>query len=451
MEDANANPEDLRQAQQMIVQAFRGDLEELLRQRPDFLAQPSDDEAIFGLADKAIRDYLATAARSSGMPRLSRPQLLETRRWLYITHSALGPLGELLAIDGVEDIHINGTRGGYLEFGDHRAPLPVRYQSEEELVRSVRWYAEQSGKHFDPSNPVVTVTLRDGSRINAILPPVAKPMVVTIRRHQVQRFLDLEDLLREGTIPDATIPLFRAAVQARLNIVLAGPTGSGKTTFARILALLIPKGERTCVLETECELWLHDLREDDFFSLEEREANVENAGRVTLQDLFQRGALRQRPRRIIVGEVRGHEALDMLHAMTSGHDGSLTTVHASSARLALHRLQMLAMSADPNLAPSIVSQMVGTGIDLVVHLGMFQRGERSVRRLASVGFVDHNIEDPSNGPVLQEVCRYRVVDDEWHWDLDTLRFLPDKIRAKLEAAGIDDHRLRLRVMGRDES
>src|SRR5258708_6049838 len=309
MEEANAGPEDPRGAERTILQAFRQDLHELLRQRPDVRPQPSDDQAIFGLADKAIRDHLAAAARTPSLPRLSRPQLLEVRRWLYVTHSALGPLGELLAIPNVEDIHINGTRGGYLEFGDHREPLRVEYRSEEELERFVRWYAEQSGKHFDPGAPIVTVTLRDGSRINAILPPVAKPMVITIRRQQVQRFLDLEDLLREGAIPEAAMPLFRAAVQARFNIVLAGPTGSGKTTFGRVLALLIPKGERTCVLETECELWLHDLRDEDFFSLEERDANVEDAGRVTLQDLFQRGALRQRPRRIIVGAVPGREAL----------------------------------------------------------------------------------------------------------------------------------------------
>jgi pilus assembly protein CpaF len=449
MEEVNADPEEVKRAQRTILQAFQRDLEAMLRQRPDVRPQASDDQAIFGLADRAVRDHLAAVTRSTTQPRLSRPQLLEIRRWLYVTHSALGPLGELLAIDGVEDIHINGTRGGYLEFGDHREPLPMEYRSEEELERFVRWYAEQSGKHFDPGNPIVTVTLRDGSRINAILPPVAKPMVITIRRQQVQRFLDLEDLLREGTIPEAAMPLFQAVVPARLNIVLAGPTGSGKTTFGRVLALLIPKGERTCVLETECELWLHDLREDDFFSLEERDANVEDAGRITLQDLFQRGALRQRPRRIIVGEVRGDEALEMLHAMTSGHDGSLTTVHASGARLALHRLQMLAMSADPHLAPVIVSQMVGTGIDLVVQLGMFQHGDRAVRRLASVGFVDHTLEDPSLGPILQEVCRYRVEDDGWEWDLDALRFLPGKIRAKFQAAGIDDRRLRMRVMGSD--
>src|SRR5215472_15487709 len=390
MDEVSASPEDVKRAEQLALPAFRKDLEDLLRDRPDLRPQLADDQAIFALADKAVRDYLAAAARTPSLPHLSRVQVMEVRRRLYVTHCPLGPLKELLDKPGVEDVHINGTRGGYLEYGDHREPLPVEFNSEEELERLIRWYAEHSGKHFDPGNPMVTITLRDGTRINAILPPVAKPLVITVRLQQVRRFLGLEDLHREGSIPEASMALLRAAVEAKLNIVLSGPTGSGKTTVARVMALVIPKGERTCVLETETELWLHDLR-DDFFSLEERDANVEGAGQITLHDLFVRGALRQRPRRIIVGEVRGMEALDMLHAMTSGHDGSLTTVHASGPRMALSRLQVLAISADPNLSPMVVNQMLGVGVDMVVHLGMYQR-ERLLRRLDFIGFVDHNVE-----------------------------------------------------------
>jgi pilus assembly protein CpaF len=449
MEEVSASPEDQKRAEEAILPGFQRDLEELLRQRPDLRPQPADDDAIFAIADRAVQQYHAATAHTPGLPRLSRSQLLELRRRLFVTHSTLGPFGELLTVDGVEDIVINGTRGGYLEFGDRRRPLPVEYSSDDELERFIRWYAEHSGKHFDAANPIVTITLRDGTRINAIRPPVAKPMQVTIRLHQVDRFRRLDDLLREGAIPVASIPFFRAAVEARLNGVVSGPTASGKTTFTRVLAMLIPKGERTCVLETETELWLHDLR-DDFFSLEEREANVEEKGEITLQDLFQKGALRQRPRRIIVGEVRGKEALDMVHAMTSGHDGSLTTVHASGPRLALNRLSMLAMSADANLAPAVVSQMVGTGIDLVVHLGMYQRGERLLRRLGFLGFVDHNLESPEIGPILQEICHYRPASDDWEWDVEAILYMPDKVRDKFQAAGIDDLRLARRVAGSDD-
>ena len=445
MQAVDASPDQVRQAEAHILPAFRKSLDEVLRDRQDPRPVPADDRTIFGLADKAVRDYHAATARSASLPQLSQVQYWEIRQRMYVSHGALGPLGELLAIDGVEDIHIDGADGGYLEYGDHREPLPVAYGSEDELVTLVRFYAEQAGKHFDLANPIVTITLRDGSRLNAILPPVAKPLAITIRKQQLRRFLYLDDMARAGTLPFAMIPLLDAAVRARLNIILSGPTGTGKTTLARVLALMIPDGERTCVLETETELWLHELRRG-FISLEERDANVEGAGRITLQDLFQRGALRQRPRRIIIGEVRGKEAMDMLHAMTSGHDGSLTTLHASGPRMALSRLEVLAMSGDANLAPHVVRQMVGSGVDLVVHLSTFHRGDDEVRRLASLAFVAENPEDPLGSPIVSEAAVYRIADDSWEWRPDALMHMPDKIWRKLLVAGIDPEGLVRQVL-----
>ncbi len=266
-QEPHANREEVARAEREIRTIFLRDYEDLLRGRTNLRPQPSDDQAIFGFADRAVHEYLRAMAGNPALPRLSRVQLMEIRRNLYVTHTALGPLGPLLAEEGVEDIHIHGTQGGYMEYGDHREPLPVHYESEEELVQLLRWYAELSGKHFDPGNPLLTFTLRDGSRFNAILPPLAKPLVVTIRRQQPRRFLSPDDLIRERSMPASVRPLLHAAVEARLNIVVSGSTGSGKTTVVRTLALQAPEGERTCVLETETELWLHDLR-DDFFSLE---------------------------------------------------------------------------------------------------------------------------------------------------------------------------------------
>ena len=447
MEEREASNSEVATAERLMLTAFRKNLDELLAGRADPRPRADDDKAIFALADQAVKQYHAATARNPDLPRLSAVQCWEIRQRLYVSHSALGPLGQLLAVDGVEDIHINGTRSGYLEYGDRREPLPVTYSSEDDLIDIVKYYAEQGGKHFDPANPMVTVTLRDGSRLNAILPPVAKPLVITIRKQQLRRFLSLKDLEREDAIPAQAIPILDAAVRARLNTVICGPTGSGKTTMARILALLVPPGERTCVLETETELWLHELREEDFFSLEERDANVEGAGRVSLQDLFQRGGLRQRPRRIIVGEVRGKEALDMLHAMTSGHDGSFTTLHASGPRAALNRLEVLAMSADPHLAPTVVRQMVAGAVDLIVHLGTYQRGDTSCRRLGSLAFVAENPEDPFGGALLQEFCRYVPQSDDWQWESAALLHIPTKVRDKLELVGVEPAGLLFQTVG----
>jgi len=447
MEDHEASNSEVATAERLMLTAFRKNLDELLAGRADPRPRADDDKAIFALADQAVKQYHAATARNPDLPRLSAVQCWEIRQRLYVSHSALGPLGQLLAVDGVEDIHINGTRSGYLEYGDRREPLPVTYSSEDDLIDIVKYYAEQGGKHFDPANPMVTVTLRDGSRLNAILPPVAKPLVITIRKQQLRRFLSLKDLEREDAIPAQAIPILDAAVRARLNAVICGPTGSGKTTMARILALLVPPGERTCVLETETELWLHELREEDFFSLEERDANVEGAGRVSLQDLFQRGALRQRPRRIIVGEVRGKEALDMLHAMTSGHDGSFTTLHASGPRAALNRLEVLALSADPHLAPTVVRQMVAGAVDLIVHLGTYQRGDIACRRLGSLAFVAENPEDPFGGALLQEFCRYVPQSDDWQWESAALLHIPTKVRDKLELVGVEPAGLLFQTIG----
>ena len=439
---------EVERAEQEILATFRRDMRELLQGRQDPTARPSDERAIFALADKAVRDYHAATARTPSLPRLSRAQYMVIRQRIYVGHTRLGPLGELLKEERVEDIHINGLRDIEMVFDDHREILPARHKTVEELELLVRYYAEQAGQHFDAASPIVTVTLPDGSRLNAMMPPICEPFSITIRKQQFRRFRDPDDLVDEGAIPRSAVSLLVAAVRGRLNIAISGPTGCGKTTIARVLALQTPGRERTCVLETERELFLHDLG-DGFISLQERDANVEGAGRVTLGDLFARGVLRQRPRRVIVGEVRGEEALDLLQVMGSGHDGSLTTVHGSTPRMALNRLHLLAQAANPSLSSQLVDQMIGQGLDLVIHLAMLRTGERDVRRLESLSFVDQNIEDPSIGPMVQETCSYDAAGDRWRWNPDALRFMPRKVEVKFARAGIDIFELTDRVVNRD--
>ncbi len=450
MELRDGSTDDFDQAEQEMLAAFHRDMHELLQGRQDPQALPSDERAIFGIADKVMRDYHAATARIGSLPKLSRAQYLEIRQRLYISHTRLGPIGDLLKLPEVEDIHINGLRSIELVYSDHREILPPRHKSVEELELLVRYYAEQAGQHFDASNPIVTVTLPDGSRLNAMMPPICEPFSITIRKQQFVRFRDPGDLVKESALPRSAVSMLVAAVTGRLNVAICGPTGCGKTTFARVLALQTPETERTCVLETERELFLHDLR-DGFISLEERDANVEGAGRITLRDLFARGVLRQRPRRVIVGEVRGDEAFNMLEVMGSGHDGSFTTIHGSTPRMALNRLHMLTMAANPSLSQQIVSQMIGQGVDLVIHLGTFPRGELDVRRLESLSFIDQHVEDPTMGPMVQEICTYDPADDSWRWDIEALRFMPRKVQAKFQRAGIDTYDLTSRVVGRDGS
>lgn len=442
---ADARPDEVATAEDVIRESFRRDLLDHVSSE----GQPDDgaiaDRARAALAEKAVSEYIARTADDPALPRLSRLQYLQVRHRLYIAHGPLGPLGDLLQIEGVEDIHINGTRGGELDFGDHTEPLPGRFESEEELVRIVQRYAEQAGRHIDAGSPIVTVTLRDGSRLNAVLPPVAKPLVITIRKHQLGRFRELEDFAREGAIPDEAVALLRAAVGAGLNILVSGRTGAGKTTFARVLGLEIPAGERTCVIETETELWLHELR-DDFFSLEARDANVEGEGEVSLEQLFQLAALRQRPRRIIVGEVRGREAEPMLHAMASGHDGSVTTIHASSDRHALSRLEVLASSGTgAAMSPALARHMIATGVDMILQVGRYQSAAGVRRRLTTLSLVAENRESPEDGPALLTVARYRPGTDTWDWTWDALLDAPDKISEKFGTAGVDVRRLAVRV------
>jgi len=446
---ADAAPEEVRRVEETVRPLFARDLLDWKRQHPDGELSKEGDDARMALAEKAVRDYHARTADDASLPRVSRVQYLRIQHRLYIAHSPLGPLGDLLELEDVEDIHIDGTRGGRLVYADRTEPLPVRFADQGELIRIIQRYFEQAGRHIDAGNPMGTITLRDGSRLNAILPPTAEPFVITIRKHQLGRFRELEDLVKEGAMPERAMVFLRYSVRALLNILISGRTGSGKTTDARVLGLEIPAGERTCTLESDRELWLHELR-DDCFSLEARAANVEGRGEITLEQLF-REALRQRPQRIVVGEVRGAEAGPMLHAMASGHDGSFTTIHAGSPRQALETLEKWALGSELGTSPQLIRQMISSGVDLVMQVGAYVKGDVHVRRLSSLALVVDNREDPDGRPLLMPLCTYHHADDSWRWDDDVLRELVSsmtlaKVREKFELAGVEPRRALLEVI-----
>ncbi len=292
----------------------------------------------------------------------------------------VGPLAPLMADPAVTDILVNGPDQVYIERFGRLEPTEVRFRDAEHLLRIIQRIATRVGRRVDESSPMVDARLPDGSRVNATIPPVALdgPML-SIRRFGRQR-LRRTDLMKLGMMSEDMTTFLEMAIQARKNILISGGTGAGKTTFLGALAESIPGTERVITIEDAAELILdqrHVVR------METRPPNIEGRGHVTTRDLVI-NSLRMRPDRIIVGEVRGPEALDMLQAMNTGHDGSLTTVHANSSRDALARLETMVLMAGVDLPSRAIREQVVSAIYLIVHVRRFEDGVRRVSTISEI-------------------------------------------------------------------
>ena len=289
----------------------------------------------------------------------------------------LGPLEPLMRDPAVTEVIANGPGAVFVERGGKLVPEAVRFRDVEHLRQVIERVVGAGGRRVDDASPMVDVRLPDGSRVNAVLPPLALDgPLLTIRRFPSEP-MTIADLVDLGTLTRGQVDLLGRAVRGRVNIVVSGGTGTGKTTLLNALAGFVGRAERIVTVEDAAELRLpghHVAR------LESRPANVEGRGEVTLRALV-RNALRMRPDRIVVGEVRGGEALDMLQAMNTGHDGSLTTVHASSTADALRRIETMALMAGLDLPHSAVREQVQAAVDVVVHLVRTADGARVVRRI----------------------------------------------------------------------
>jgi pilus assembly protein CpaF len=290
-----------------------------------------------------------------------------------------GPLEGLLADPTVSDILVNGPKAVYVERGGRLSPTDIVFADDHHLMQIIQRIAAKVGRRVDEQSPMVDARLPDGSRVNAVIPPLAlEGPMLSIRRFGVR--LGVEELLAEGTLPPEAMVFLQTAVEARVSILISGGAGSGKTTFLNALSRYIPREERLVTIEDAAELYLdqpHVVR------LETRPPNMEGAGEVQQRDLV-KNSLRMRPDRIIIGEVRGAEALDMLQAMNTGHEGSLTTIHANDARDALARLEMMVMMAGFKLPVAVIRQYVRRAITLVVHLARLKGGKRRLVRLCEV-------------------------------------------------------------------
>ena len=293
----------------------------------------------------------------------------------------LGPLEDLLADPTVEEVMVNGPDRVYVERGGTIEPVDACFADEEELRNAIERILAPLGRRIDELSPMVDARLADGSRVNAVIPPLAiDGPSLSIRRFGGRR-PGPRELVELGTLSEAQLELIGRAVGERRSVLVSGGTGSGKTTLLGALSGFIAAGERVVTIEDAAEL---QLRQRHVVRLESRPAGVEGRGEVTIRDLL-RNALRMRPDRIVIGEVRGAEALDLLTALNTGHRGALSTVHANSPADALARLETLALMAGLGLPHEAIAAQVRRGIDLVVHLERLPGGARRVTAIADVG------------------------------------------------------------------
>jgi pilus assembly protein CpaF len=336
------------------------------------------------MRERVLSDIASHMSGETGIAREDRERLLGEIADDILGH---GPLERPLADESVTEIMINGPHEVWVEREGRLHQTSVRFTDESHLRRVINKIVAQVGRRIDESSPMVDARLPDGSRVNAVLPPLSlSGPIVTIRKFSKRR-LNLDDLVKLGTLGRDTVDLLERCVQAELNVLISGGTGSGKTTLLNAASTAIPEEDRIVTIEDAAELRLnqrHVLR------LEARPKNIEGEGEIPIRALV-RNSLRMRPDRIIVGEVRGAEALDMLQAMNTGHDGSLCTVHANSPRDALSRIETMVLMAGYDLPVRAIRQQVASALDLIIHLERLQDGSRKVTAITEVQRMESDI------------------------------------------------------------
>jgi pilus assembly protein CpaF len=352
-----------------LADSLRGRLIEARRETAAAGASPAEElaEQVRDLVDEEAA-LLGEGDREALVARVLRDTV------------GLGPLEDLLADPTVEEVMVNGPSEVYVERGGRIEAADARFADEDELRNAIERILAPLGRRIDELSPMVDARLADGSRVNAVIPPLAiDGPALSIRRFGISR-PGPRRLLELGTLTESQLGLLEEAVGERRSVLVSGGTGSGKTTLLNALSGFVSPGERLVTIEDAAEL---RLQRRHVVRLESRPAGVEGRGEVTIRDLL-RNALRMRPDRIVIGEVRGAEALDLLTALNTGHRGALSTVHANSPADALARLETLALMAGLGLPHEAIAAQVRRGIDLVVHLERFADGTRRVTEIADV-------------------------------------------------------------------
>jgi pilus assembly protein CpaF len=328
---------------------------------------------------KTIEDLYETILAEEGIV-LSRAERKRLFDQIVSEILGLGPLEPLLQDDTITEIMVNGPKNIYIERKGKLVRVPEVFESNDHVMRIIDRIMAPLGRRIDESHPYEDARLRDGSRVNAIVPPIALVGPCLTIRKFFKTPLTVEKLIEFGAITAEAMEFMRASVVSRLNIVVSGGTGSGKTTFLNVLSGFIPADERILTIENAAEL---QLRQEHVVTLESRPANIEGRGEITIQNLVV-NALRMRPDRIVVGEIRDEAALDMLQAMNTGHDGSMTTCHSNSARDTLARLETMTLMAGMDLPVRAIREQVSSAVNLICHLERLRDGSRKVVQIAEV-------------------------------------------------------------------
>ena len=339
-----------------------------------------------------------------------------------------GPLEKYLSVDGITEIMVNGPRQVYIERDGKLQRVNALFEDDEHLMRIIDRIVAPLGRRIDEGSPMVDARLPDGSRVNAVIPPISiNGPTLTIRLF-AKTPLTIDNLVEFGSITREAVEFLRACIVGRLNIVVSGGTGSGKTTLLNILSNFIPDGDRIVTIENAAEL---QLRQEHVVTLESRPANVEGRGTVSIRDLVV-NSLRMRPDRIVVGEVRSGEALDMLQAMNTGHDCSLTTLHANSPRDALSRLETMVMMSGMELPHRAIREQIASALDLVVHTDRMRDGTRKVVSVSEVQGMEGDVI------TMSEIFRFEQTSIEDGKVIGRLRptGLRPKFMYKIREAGI---------------
>jgi pilus assembly protein CpaF len=388
---------------------------------------PSMDISKTGEVRRQIQDLFEQILNEENIV-LSRPERARLFEQIAAEILGFGPLQVLLEDETITEIMVNGAKNIYVERLGKIVRVPVAFESNAHVMRIIERIVGPLGRRIDESSPYVDARLPDGSRVNAVIPPISLVGPVLTIRKFAKIPITIDQLIKFGTITPEAIQFLKACVESRINIVISGGTGSGKTTLLNILSGFIPGDERIVTIENAAEL---QLRQEHVVTLESRAPNIEGHGEVTIRDLVV-NALRMRPDRIIVGEIRDSAALDMLQAMNTGHDGSMTTAHSNSPRDTVSRIETMTLMAGMDLPMRAIREQISSAIDLVVHQERLRDGSRRIVNITEITGMEGDII------TMTDVFQFEQSGFENNKVVGRLRptGLRPKFMDKIEASGI---------------